>query len=167
MVSDVVNLHLYIKAKLGKITENGIGISFTDTAVGEESFEFLRTEVVNGKDKGDPEAVVQISNDLRGCGRRFNSISFTDSKGAYIVGSTFRYEVLTKFPHSKAYKERSATATYTVPWYAPVQGVVEAVGSGVGAGVANVRICVHRTDKPPNMEKECPKAGSKEQQSSP
>ena len=37
----------------------------------------------------------------------------------------------------------------------------------LGAGVANVRICVHRTDKPPNMEKECPKAGSKEQQSSP
>ena len=86
-----------IHSQLGSIRENGITIGFVDTAYGEESFEVLRATLEDGVVVSPAEAVVQITNDLRGCARRFKSISFVDTKGANFPGHTFEYTVITKF----------------------------------------------------------------------
>ena len=99
--------------------------------------------------------MVSIPTDLRGCARRFKSITFTDVEGAQNPGTRYRYTIVTKFVKEKSDRERAGSAAYDVPFYVPLEGRVilpdpTAGGedkdnkNGDAPGVANVRVCVNK-----------------------
>ena len=97
---------------------DGVKFTFRDTAANEEGFDVLRAEAdfVNqmGYTMTEPELVVQIPSDLRGCHRSFSSMTVVDRDAAFHVGKTFRYLIQTKLPTEDARMDRIGGIYYTV-----------------------------------------------------
>jgi hypothetical protein len=119
-------------------TTNGIQFSFTDTTIEEDTFEIVRANSVSTIDDG--EIVVNVPYALKGCGRQFSSIQFTDLAAAATPGMVYVYGVRAR-KESTNYASTQAINRYTVPWFAEIFINVQTDG-GAAVGVEGVPISV-------------------------
>jgi hypothetical protein len=101
------------------MTNYGIQFSFMDTQSGESGFEIVRHQSFQDIHLGS--VVVSIPYGIRGCGRQFASVSFTDEYAAEMPGRKFVYGVRSVLPTAQAGAGGEGGSTYKateylVPW---------------------------------------------------
>jgi hypothetical protein len=101
------------------MTNYGVQFSFMDTQTGESGYEIVRHQSFQDIHLGS--VVVSIPYGIRGCGRQFASVSFTDEYAAEMPGRKFVYGVRSILPTAQAGAGGEGGSTYKateylVPW---------------------------------------------------